>query len=143
MTTTIFGDTSTTITKGDLKLDVQTGKMTVHVKGVVEETFDDTSTLTVANEIKMICGASSITMKKDGTIEIVGVNIKVNGTMIDSVASAAHTIKGAMVKVNGSATVAVDAPLINSVASGVHTIQGALVKINSRTGDYRAALSSR
>jgi len=138
VTTTIFGDTSTTITKGDLKLDVQTGKMTVHVKGIVEETFDDTSKLTVANEIKLICGASSITMKKDGTIEIVGVNIKVNGSAsiavdsakIDSVASAAHTIKGTMVKVNGSANVAVDAPIINSVASGIHTIKGAMVKVN-------------
>ena len=78
-TTTIYGDTSTTITKGDLSLDVQTGKMTTHVKGVVEETFDDTQTTTVANEIKLVCGASSITMKKDGTIEIKGMNIKVNG----------------------------------------------------------------
>jgi type VI secretion system secreted protein VgrG len=99
-TTTIYGDTSTTITKGDWSLDVQTGKMTTHVKGVVVENFDDTQTTTVANEIKLVCGASSITMKKDGTIEIKGINIKVNGTLIDSVATAVHTIKGLPVKIN-------------------------------------------
>ena len=108
-TTTINGDTSTTIVKGDLSLDVQTGKMTVHVKGKVEETFDDTSKLTVTNEIKLICGASSITLKNDGTIEIVGVNIKVNG----------------------SAKVATSGAMIDSAASGIQSISGGLVKINS------------
>jgi type VI secretion system secreted protein VgrG len=139
VTTTIFGDTSTTITKGDLSLDVQTGKMTVHVKGIVDQTFDDTSKVTVANEMKFICGASSITMKKDGTIEIVGKDIKINGSSsvavdsakIDSVATAGHKLKGADVKINGSASVAVDSAKIDSVATGVHTIKGAMVKINS------------
>ena len=123
-TTTIFGDTSTTIQKGDLSLDVQTGKMTVHVKGVVEETFDDTMTTTVknkatfqsndsvlikaANEIKLECGASSITLGKDGTIEIKGVNIKIDG----------------------SATVATTSAKVDSTASGPNTVTGAVVKLN-------------
>ncbi len=124
-TTKIFGDTSTTITKGDLSLDVQEGKMTVHVKGVVEETFDDTLTTTVKNKatlqsasadvlvkaaekITLECGASSITLKKDGTIEI----------------------KGKDIKISGSASVAVDGAKIDSVASAVHTIKGNPVKIN-------------
>jgi type VI secretion system secreted protein VgrG len=109
LTTTIFGDTKTTIQKGDLSLDVQTGKMTEHVKGVVEQTFEDTLKTTVTNEIKLICGASSITLKKDGTIEIVGKDIKING----------------------STSVATDSAKIDSVATGVHTVKGSLVKINS------------
>ncbi|MCI0464063.1 MAG: type VI secretion system tip protein VgrG [Gemmataceae bacterium] len=125
VTETIFGDTSITITKGDYSLDVQTGKMDVHVKGPVKQTYDDTLTTTAKNavtlqsasanvlikaatEIKLECGASSITLKSDGTIEIKGVNIKTNGTAsvavdsakIDSVATATHTIKGLMVKIN-------------------------------------------
>jgi type VI secretion system secreted protein VgrG len=88
---------------------VQTGKLTEHVKGVVEQTYDDTWKVTVANEIKFVCGASSITLKKDGTIEIKGINIKING----------------------AATVAVDSAKIDSVAAAVHTIKGALVKINT------------
>lgn len=125
-TTTIFGDTSTTITKGDLSLDVQTGKMTVHVKGIVEENFEDTLATTVKNsislkstaadilinaktEIKLQCGASSLSLKEDGTIEIKGLNIKING----------------------SAGVAVDSAKIDSVASAIHTIKGSMVKINS------------
>jgi type VI secretion system secreted protein VgrG len=124
-TTEIFGDTSTTIKKGDLSLDVQTGKMTVNVKGLVEENFADTLTTTAkktatlqssdadvvikaATEIKLECGASSITLKKDGTIEIKGKDIKISGTAsvgiegakIDSVASAINTLKGNPVKIN-------------------------------------------
>lgn len=125
-TTTIFGDTSTAITKGDLSLDVQTGKMTVHVKGIVEENFEDTLATTVKNavslkstaanilinaksEIKLQCGASSVSLKEDGTIEIKGLNIKINGT----------------------ASVAVDSAKIDSVAAAIHTIKGSMVKINS------------
>jgi type VI secretion system secreted protein VgrG len=110
----------------------------VHVKGKVEETFDDTLTTTVANEIKMVCGASSITMKKDGTIEITGVNIKINGSAtieersarIGSAATGDNTIAGARVEVSGSASVRVTGALIDSEAAGANTVKGALVKLN-------------
>jgi len=125
VTTTIFGDTTTTITKGDLSLDVQTGKMTVHVKDAVAETFENTlSTLVTkdismesssagvlikaAEQIMLQCGSSSMLLKKDGTIEI----------------------KGMTVKITGSTSVAVEGAKIDSNASGVNTVKGATVKIN-------------
>jgi type VI secretion system secreted protein VgrG len=60
------------------------------------------------DEITIQTGSSKIVMKKDGTIEISGVQI---------------TVKG-------SATLKNEAPMINSEASGIHTIKGSLVKIN-------------
>jgi type VI secretion system secreted protein VgrG len=60
------------------------------------------------DEITIQTGASKIVMKKDGTIEISGVQI---------------TVKG-------SATLENKAPMITSEASGIHTIKGSLVKIN-------------
>jgi type VI secretion system secreted protein VgrG len=60
------------------------------------------------SEITIQTGASKIVMKQDGTIDIKGISITINGQKsIDN--------KGA---------------LITSEASGIHTIKGALVKIN-------------
>jgi type VI secretion system secreted protein VgrG len=59
-------------------------------------------------EITIETGASKIVMKADGTIQIQGVNIKIEG----------------------SATIENKGALITSEASGIHTIKGSLVKIN-------------
>jgi type VI secretion system secreted protein VgrG len=72
-------------------------------------------TLNVNNEIKITCGAASISLKKDGTIEIVGVNVKVgNSSNNASFEPAGATISAAK---------------INATAVGIHEIAGALVKI--------------
>ena len=39
-------------------------------------------------------------LKVDGTIEISGVQLKISGVTITSEASAIHTIKGSLVKIN-------------------------------------------
>jgi len=60
------------------------------------------------DEITLVTGASKIVMKKDGTIEISGVSITVDGkksvdnkaVLITSEASGIHTIKGSLVKIN-------------------------------------------
>ncbi|MEZ6137680.1 MAG: type VI secretion system tip protein TssI/VgrG [Pirellulaceae bacterium] len=64
--------------------------------------------MTAADSISIGTGQSSILMKKDGTIEINGVNVTVNG----------------------SANVTVDAATIASKASGVNNISGMMVNIN-------------
>ena len=61
-----------------------------------------------ANEIKLSCGQSSMVLKKNGTIEIKGMKIDIQGSQsvkqeaaqITSDASAVNTIKGGLVKIN-------------------------------------------
>jgi type VI secretion system secreted protein VgrG len=71
--------------------------------------------LTSTTQIRLQCGASSITMKQDGSIEVRGVKVA-------SVGSASHAISGSTVTVDGST--------ITSSATGEHTVQGARLKLN-------------
>ena len=74
-------------------------------------------------KIVLKCGASSIILEKDGTIELRGVKIKLKGrasvmtksVKIESEATGKNVVKGAMTDL---------------VASGIAKIKGALVKIN-------------
>jgi type VI secretion system secreted protein VgrG len=130
-TETIKGDTSITIQSGTYKLDVAAKTHTHHVTGDVSETYDANQTTKVAHkimidggdEIKLVSGASSITLKKDGSITIEGINVAVKGSadvtikgmMVHSEADAQHQTKGAVVLSEGSAT---------------NTIKGGMVMLN-------------
>jgi type VI secretion system secreted protein VgrG len=66
-------------------------------------------------EISITCGAASITLKSDGTIEITGTTVKVgNASNNAAFEPAGTTINGVM---------------ITSSATGIHQISGALVKV--------------
>ncbi|SAK89659.1 Rhs element Vgr protein [Caballeronia catudaia] len=131
---------------GDQTLDV-TGAQTVTVGKDMGETIDgaqsstvkkarttsvtEDDTLTVGKNLKisaaesitLVTGDASITMKKDGTIQIKGKTITADGSSkialtsanISSEASAKNVTKGAAVELE---------------ASGINTIKGSLVKIN-------------
>jgi len=73
------------------------------------------ASISAASEISLTCGASSISMKSDGTIEIVGVKVKIgnannnaafeptgttlNGVKITSAAVGMHEVSGALIKI--------------------------------------------
>jgi type VI secretion system secreted protein VgrG len=60
-----------------------------------------TSKTEAGREIILKSGASSITLKSSGEIEISGVNITIKGMgTISSEATATHTIRGALVQIN-------------------------------------------
>ncbi|MGU7810686.1 type VI secretion system tip protein TssI/VgrG [Burkholderia sp. AW49-1] len=60
------------------------------------------------DQLSLVCGMSSIVMKRDGTITIQGVNVAstgtnthcVNGKTVTSSATAEHTVEGAILKLN-------------------------------------------
>ncbi|WP_321965729.1 type VI secretion system Vgr family protein [Burkholderia cepacia] len=60
------------------------------------------------DQLALVCGMSSIVMKRDGTITIQGVNVastgtnthSVNGKTVTSSATAEHTVEGAILKLN-------------------------------------------
>lgn len=138
-TTTIFGDTAVTVSKGDYAFDVQTGKATFHVKGTVEETFEDTLTTLVTNgidmkskaafvhiesptEIKLTVGGSTLTMTPD--------KIHLSAPQIVFEAGAKLTGSGPLVEFKGTADFKASAPNVALEGAALTSVKGALVKIN-------------
>ncbi len=102
----ITGDRTETV--GGKETVTITGKRTLSVKNAEAIDVSTTSdskigtaySLTAGTEIKLTTGAASITMKVDGTIEIKGVQIKINGVKIDVAGAALIDIKAPLVKIN-------------------------------------------
>ncbi|MGV6809106.1 MAG: hypothetical protein ACWA5U_04445, partial [bacterium] len=123
-TETIKKDTTITITEGNLKQTVKLGKseITVH-KEITEESETAHIHVTAATEIKLEVGASKLLMKADGSIELSGVNIAINGKQsvnthgmsVTTKADMDHNTEGAIVKSEGSVS---------------NTVKGTMVMLN-------------
>jgi type VI secretion system secreted protein VgrG len=122
-TITVDG-THTENIKKDTTINVTEGKQSNKVKKQIEITSESSFIhITASTEIKLEVGASTLVMKKDGTIEIKGVNVATDGSasvttkglMVHSEAGAQHQTKGAIVLSEGSAT---------------NTIKGGMVMLN-------------
>ena len=139
-TETIDGDTTITVTKGALNHKIAANKAAYHVEGPIAETYNATQDTTVknnitikstageitidaANVITLVTGSSKLVMKKNGDIDLTGVNIVVNGSatvttkgnIVHSYAQAQNETKGAIVLSEGSAT---------------NTVKGGMVMLN-------------
>jgi type VI secretion system secreted protein VgrG len=157
-TETIKKETKITISDENYTLDVAKGTSTHHVKGAVAENYDDTQTTTVekkidiksnkadiavtaATQILLHCGESSILLKENGTIEVKGKvvtidgseNVKLQSAKKAEVVSDKETVMGvgdAQTVKCDTAAVTTCGAAINTCADGTHTITGSLVKIN-------------
>jgi type VI secretion system secreted protein VgrG len=145
--TAIKGDTEIFITDGTYYHDVQTGTSTYHVTGKVTENYDDKQETTVngditiksttgkitveaANQIELKTGASTISMKKDGTIEIKGVKIGIKGTSVAIDGSASVDIHGGMVTSKADASHNTQGAIVLSEGSATNTVKGGMVMLN-------------
>ena len=154
-TTEITKDTSVKILEGNHTVTVSTGTQSTTVNKDITITSDTKLVhVKAATEIQLLVGDSSLLMKKDGTIELKGKNVLIDGSAKVDVHGAAVTMIGDdTVKVSAQTTevtggkeakfgvgsqqmtcdttkVAVSGAAINSSAVGMHEIAGALVKIN-------------
>jgi type VI secretion system secreted protein VgrG len=155
-TETIKKDTSITVTEGNLTVTIVAGTATVSVKKAVTENFDATQSttakkkisitsaeadihLTAATEITLVSGDSSLVLKKDGTIKLIGKKVQIEGKDQVNVDGKKISVAGgdeAKLGVgNQNVTcdktkVGVSGAAINSSAVGMHEITGAVVKIN-------------
>lgn len=86
-------------------------------------------TLTAGVELSLICGSSKILMKKDGTIEISGVNVKVKGANEVAVEGTQTALSGTQVDVKGTKTAVEGSATLDLSASGVATLKGSVTKI--------------
>jgi type VI secretion system secreted protein VgrG len=140
-TETIKKQTKITITEGTYTHDVAANTAHYHVKAALTEDYDATQTTLVAKEIKIVSeeatihvvaaeeimlhtGASTLTMKKDGTIRLYGKDILIAGTQEVKSAVGTQSVTCDTQKVGTSGA------KINSTAVGMHEISGALIKIN-------------
>ena len=89
---------------------------TVDVGGDQKIDVTKTITITAGQQIELKSGASSILLKSDGTIQVKGVQVTVEGTMTTVKGSAKATVEGSgTLELKGGAAV---------------TVQGGMVKIN-------------
>lgn len=129
------------VTEGPLEHKVLKNTADYYVNKAVTEKFDDTQTTTVKNQIKiestaaniheeaateifLRTGSSSIKMLSDGTIEIKGVKILIEGSQEVKIGVGNQNSVYNTQKIQNSGAA------INSTAIGIHEIAGALVKIN-------------
>jgi len=129
-TLTVDNDQTETI-KHDRKVSVQNDdKLDVTANGTT--TIGQKFKLDAGTEIDLVCGASSITLKASGDIEIKGVNIKITGDATVKMAGQATVDigAGASVKVHSDA-------MMNVEGGAMTTVKGAMLQL---TGDGMAKL---
>jgi len=129
-TLTVDNDQTETI-KHDRKVTVQNDdKLDVTANGTT--TIGQKFKLDAGTEIDLVCGASSITLKASGDIEIKGVNIKITGDATVKMAGQATVDigAGASVKVHSDA-------MMNVEGGAMTTVKGAMLTL---TGDGMAKL---
>ena len=88
--------------------------------------------ITAADEVTITVGMASLTMKKDGTIELKGMDVTVDAAMkllLKGGLEATMSVGGSLVKAN-PAMVETSAPMVKSTASAMNEITGATVKLN-------------
>ncbi len=139
-TETVKKDTTVTISEGNLVHNVAAGTASYTVKKKI--TIDSTAAeihITAANEIKLMTGASTLVMAKDGTITLSGKDVSVIGSASVNAsgpkvaASGTQEVKigvGAQSVTCDTAKVQTSGAGIAASAVGTHEITGAIVKIN-------------
>jgi type VI secretion system secreted protein VgrG len=140
-TKTIFGDTATTITKGDHSLTVAAGKSDTFVKGPVTETYDDTQTTTVTNAIDISSTASHIHLTSpteirltvgDSTITVLPSSIVLNSKFIHFEATDTLSGKAPHVKFEGTADALVTSPAVTVHGDSTVDVTAAEVNVAGR-----------
>ncbi|OXJ14448.1 type VI secretion system tip protein TssI/VgrG [Burkholderia sp. AU6039] len=84
------------------------GEHTVNVGASHTTNVQHQVTVNAGDQLSLVCGMSSIVMKRDGTITIQGVNVastgteshSVRGTTVTSSATGEHTVEGTVLKLN-------------------------------------------
>lgn len=87
--------------------------------------------IVAGTEISITVGGASITMKADGTIDIAGVNITVDGVKIALTGKSEVSATAIASSVKATpASVEISSPMIKSAAQAINEITGATVKLN-------------
>jgi type VI secretion system secreted protein VgrG len=137
------GDRSTTVANDDV-LSVETDlkvavkhdeTRTIEGNRSAQVTGDDSVDtkkkfqLSAGDEISLTVGAAKIVMKKNGTIEISGVEVKVNGNKAVTIDGTQTSISGTQLGLKGTKTSVAGTASLDLQASGIASLKGAMTKI--------------
>jgi type VI secretion system secreted protein VgrG len=138
-TETIKGDTLITISSGTYQHNVAGNTAKYHVSSDIQEFYDANQMtkvasnitiqsgasiqITAATQIQLHVGASTLLMKSDGSIQLNGVNIGVDG-------SSQVNIHGGQILSSADGANNISGGSIVSAADGTNTVQGATVLLN-------------
>ena len=130
-TETIKKDTTITVTEGNLTEAVKAGAQSTTVKNDIDITSEAAAIyLTAKTEMKLSVGSSTIFMKADGTINITGVNISVEGNMIAVDGDTKVGIHSMTVENKGDQMVSIEAPQVMSDGKATNIVKGGMVMLN-------------
>ena len=86
-------------------------------------------TLTAGEQITLSCGLAQIVLKMDGTVEISGKEVSLQGTAKATVDSAQTTVSGTQVSVSGTKAAIAGSGTLDLSSGGVASLKGSLTKI--------------
>jgi type VI secretion system secreted protein VgrG len=124
---TVTRNLETTVTENETRT-VKKGRSTT----VTEDDVADIKkkfTLTAGDEISLTVGAAKIVMKKDGTIEISGKEVKLNGSAKAEVSSAEIGVSGTKLDLKGTNTALEGSAKLDMTSSGIASLKGSVTKI--------------
>lgn len=110
------GNRSVTIDTGNDSLTVSSGSKSDSIKGPYDITVS-------SDHFKVTCGASSIELSQNGTIQIKGMDILIEGT-------ADIKIKGMNIESTAQVSNNTNGAMVLSEASAINTIKGGMVMLN-------------
>jgi type VI secretion system secreted protein VgrG len=86
-------------------------------------------TVTADEQIKLVCGAASIVLKADGTVEISGTTLNFSGTQKAAIDAAQTAISGTQVSLSGTKTAIQGSGTLDLSSGGIASLKGSLTKI--------------
>jgi type VI secretion system secreted protein VgrG len=119
LTVSVTGKETRTVTKDRATSAKENDKLDVAKK----------YTLTAGDTITLECGLAKILMKKDGTVEISGKDVKVKGSLKATVDATQTAISGTQVDVKGTKTAVQGSGTLDLASSGIASLKGTLTKI--------------
>jgi type VI secretion system secreted protein VgrG len=119
LSVTVTGTETRTVTKG------RTTKVQESDKHQVGMQF----TVTADEQIKLVCGAASIVLKADGTVEISGTTLNFSGTQKAAIDAAQTAISGTQVSLSGTKTAVQGSGTLDLSSGGIASLKGSLTKI--------------
>ncbi len=119
LTVSVTGAETRTVTKGRTTKVQESDKLNVGMQ----------FTVTADEQIKLVCGAASIVLKADGTVEISGTTLSFSGSQKVALDGAQTAISGTQVSLSGTKTAVQGSGTLDLSSSGVASLKGSLTKI--------------